>query len=164
MPPLLKDKTPRHPSGATPLLEGNYKLVDFIFYFIYIAFYMVDLNSLFKWHDLPFNGELISRAKLLRKARNLPEVLFWKQVKRKSFLGLDFDRQKIIGHYIVDFYCKERCLVIEIDGDSHNDKQEYDTERDAFLTGLGLKVIHISAQDIKKNIKKVMQTLAIIPL
>ena len=49
----------------------------------------------------------------------LSEVLLWNELKQKNILGYDFDRQRPIGEYIVDFYCKELSLVIEIDGDTH---------------------------------------------
>ncbi|MGQ9610227.1 MAG: endonuclease domain-containing protein [bacterium] len=101
-----------------------------------------------KWSELPFNPDLKKRAKELLKAENLSEVLFWNQVKDKQFLGLDFDRQKIIGNYIVDFYCKDLGIVIEIDGESHSGKIEYDMDQDEYLKGLGLKVIHILDKEI----------------
>ena len=113
-------------------------------------------DGVVKWNELPFNPKLKERAKELRNAGNLSEVLFWNQVKNKQFLGLDFDRQKIIGNYIVDFYCKDIGVVIEIDGISHNDKLEYDVKRDAFLKELGLKVFHILDIDIKKNLSGVI--------
>jgi len=116
-------------------------------------------DGVVKWNELPFNAKLKERAKELRKAGNLSEVLFWNQVKNKQFLGLDFDRQKIIGNYIVDFYCKDLGVVIEIDGASHDSKVEYDIERDAYLKSLGLKVIHISDLDIKNNLEGVMEIL-----
>ena len=108
---------------------------------------------------LPFNSELKQRAKELRKAGNLSEVLFWNQVKHKQFQGLDFDRQKIIGNYIVDFYCANFQVVIEIDGSSHDGKQDYDRQRDAYLEGLGLTVIHVLDADIKNNLDGVMRWL-----
>ena len=95
----------------------------------------------------------------MRKAGNLSEILLWNQLKDHQFNGLDFDRQKIIGNYIVDFYCAEKQLVIEIDGLSHDGKQEYDTNRDAFLMGLGLVVVHIVDVDVKQNLAGVMQML-----
>ncbi len=109
---------------------------------------------------LPFNPELKERAKELRKAGNLSEVLFWQQVKNKKFKSLDFDRQKIIGNYIVDFYCANCNLVIEIDGESHNEKAEYDAKRDSYLESLGLTVIHIPDIDVKKNLNGVMEMLS----
>jgi len=112
-----------------------------------------------KWYELPFNPNLKERARELRKADNLAEIIFWKQVRNKQFLGLDFDRQKIVGNYIVDFYCKELGVVVEIDGDSHNEKMEYDAERDEYLKSLGLKVYHVRAEDVLNNIEGVMKFL-----
>jgi type I restriction enzyme R subunit len=111
------------------------------------------------YFNLPYNPKLKERARALRKAGNLPEVLFWNQVKRKQFKGYDFDRQKIIGNYIVDFYCGNCQVVIEIDGSSHDDKQEYDAERDAYLKSLGLTVIHIPVEDIMKRMDEVVNML-----
>ena len=116
-------------------------------------------DGVVKWNELPFNPNLKERAKELRKAGNLSEVLLWEQVKNKQLLGLDFDRQKIIGNYIVDFYCKGLGVVVEIDGISHDGKVEYDKERDAYLKSLGLKVIHISDLDVKKNLNSVIELL-----
>ncbi|UXP31146.1 DUF559 domain-containing protein [Reichenbachiella agarivorans] len=111
------------------------------------------------YFSLPYNPALKERAKALRKAGNLSEVLFWNEVKRKQFKGLDFDRQKIIGNYIVDFYCPNCQVVIEIDGSSHDHKQAYDAKRDAYLEGLGLTVIHIPDIDIKKKLAYTMNAL-----
>jgi very-short-patch-repair endonuclease len=113
----------------------------------------------YKWRELPFNPKLKQKARELRKAGNLSEVLFWNQVKNKQFLNLDFDRQKIIGNYIVDFYCKKLGIVIEIDGGSHNEKQEYDKERDAYLKSLGLKIFHIQDIEVRKNLCGVLEFL-----
>lgn len=111
------------------------------------------------YFSLPYNPKLKERAKALRKVGNLSEVLFWNEVKRKQFKGLDFDRQKIIGNYIVDFYCPNCNVVIEIDGSSHDDKQVYDAKRDAYLQSLGLTVIHIEDIDIKKKLSSTMAWL-----
>ncbi len=108
---------------------------------------------------LPYNPKLKERAKELRQAGNVSEVLFWNQVKNKQFKGFDFDRQKIVGNYIVDFYCSNCNVVVEIDGSSHNEKQEYDVQRDAFLESLSLTVIHIPVEDIMKNMNGVMEML-----
>jgi very-short-patch-repair endonuclease len=108
---------------------------------------------------LPYNPALKQRAKELRRAGSLSEALFWNQVKGRRFLGLDFDRQKIIGNYIVDFFCAEINVIIEIDGISHDQKADYDAARDAFLKRLGLSVIHLSDSDVKVNLEGVMQWL-----
>jgi very-short-patch-repair endonuclease len=109
-----------------------------------------------KYMLLPYNPALKERARELRKSGNLSEVLLWNQLKNRQFNGLDFDRQKIIGNYIVDFYCAEKQLVLEIDGSSHDNKADYDTQRDAFLNGLDLTVIHITDTDVKSNLAGVL--------
>jgi very-short-patch-repair endonuclease len=116
-------------------------------------------SVIMKWKDLPYNPNLKEKARALRKTGNLSEVLFWMHVKNKKFLGLDFDRQKIIGNYIVDFFCKDLGFVVEIDGESHGLKGEYDVERDRYLEGLSLKVFHILDMDIKKNMDGVLSWL-----
>ena len=99
------------------------------------------------------------KAKALRKAGVLSEVLFWLQVRNNTFWSIDFDRQRVIGSFIVDFYVKSLGLVIEIDGSSHDGKEEYDTARESFLRNLGLKVYRISNSRIKHNLFTVMQEL-----
>lgn len=111
------------------------------------------------FHTLPYNPDLIARARELRKAGNLCEVLLWQQFHRKKFKQYDFDRQKIIGNYIVDFYCSDCGVVIEIDGSSHDGKTQYDAEREIFLEGLGLIVIHIAAKDVLTRLESVMGML-----
>ena len=110
--------------------------------------------------SLPYNPKLKKRASELRKAGNLCEVLLWEQMKSGKLKGLDFDRQKIIGNYIVDFYCASLGLVIEIDGISHDDKEKYDSERDVFLERLGLTVIHIADKDVREDLAGVMEFLS----
>ncbi|API86204.1 endonuclease domain-containing protein [Francisella uliginis] len=111
------------------------------------------------YYSLPYNPALKQRAKELRKAGNLAEVLLWNQIKNKQFLNLDFDRQKIIGNYIVDFFCGEKMLVLEIDGYSHNDKHDYDYKRDKYLKSLNLKVINLLDNDVKNDINAVLTFL-----
>lgn len=109
--------------------------------------------------ELPYNPKLKERAKALRYAENLPEVLFWMQVTKKRFHQIDFDRQRIIGNYIVDFYVKQLGLVIEIDGASHHFDGDYDERREKYLTYLGLKVYRITVVDVLKNIDFVITGL-----
>ena len=90
---------------------------------IIIHNYKIKRNAII---NLPYNAALKTRARALRKAGNLSEVIFWRQVRAGEFHNLDFDRQRVIGNYIVDFYVKSLGLVIEIDGESHNNKEEYD--------------------------------------
>jgi very-short-patch-repair endonuclease len=112
-------------------------------------------KSLYPYWEIPKNKLLVNRAKELRKAGNLSEVLFWKAFKDKNKLGFDIDRQVIIDNYIADFFIPELGLVFEIDGSSHDDKIYYDKERDMCMQSLGLKVVRILDIDVKRNIEKV---------
>ena len=109
--------------------------------------------------NLPYNPKLIPLTREKRKAGILSEVLFWKMVRNRSFHRIDFDRQRIIGNYILDFYVKTLGLVVEIDGKSHEQKEEYDEVRRKFLENQGLKVFCVSDTDIKRNLAQVMQDL-----
>ena len=107
-----------------------------------------------KYLSLPYNPALKERARALRSDGNLSEVLLWNQVKRKQLFGLDFDRQKIIGNYIVDFFVKSLGLIIEIDGCSHDFKVSYDEQREKYLKSLGLIIFKILDIEIKTNLNK----------
>jgi very-short-patch-repair endonuclease len=109
--------------------------------------------------NLPYNPALTKLVKDKRKAGILSEVLFWQQVHKGCFHNIDFDRQRIIGNYIVDFYVKTLGLVVEIDGDSHENKVEYDAQRQQYLESLGLRVYRIADGDVKKNLELVLQKL-----
>jgi len=113
-----------------------------------------------KHPKLPYNPALKEKARELRKAGNLSEVLLWNQLKSKQFKGLDFDRQKVIGNYIVDFYCKRYGIVLEIDGISHTLKEEYDMKREEYLLSFGLKIIRLNATDVLQNLDGVMMWLS----
>ncbi|MFV5699711.1 endonuclease domain-containing protein [Flavobacterium sp. ZT3R17] len=109
--------------------------------------------------NLPYNIKLKARSRALRKAGVLSEVIFWLQVHKGIFWKIDFDRQRIIGNYIVDFYVKTLGLVIEIDGSSHDNKEEYDRKREDYLLSLGLKVYKISDLRVKHDLSNVMTEL-----
>ncbi len=100
-------------------------------------------------------------ARELRKNMTSQEQKLWKILKNKSFYGYRFRRQYPIGSYIVDFICREKKLVIEIDGGQHNqnDDIEYDKKRTIYLNSLGYKVIRFWNNDIDKNIVGVYEEL-----
>lgn len=112
---------------------------------------------MYPYWEIPKNKLLVDRTRDLRKAGNLSEVLFWQTFKDKNKLGFDIDRQVVIGNYIVDFFIPELGLVFEIDGSSHDNKIEYDAERDAFMKDLRLQVVRIPDADIKKNLGNVYE-------
>lgn len=124
--------------------------------FIIINNRKINTNYLY---DLPYNSDLKLRAREFRKSGNLAEVIFWQNIKNKQFHNLDFDRQKVIGNYIVDFYLKEFGIAIEIDGNSHNDKIEYDQKREEFLESIGIRVFKVSDYDARFNLDGVLRGL-----
>jgi very-short-patch-repair endonuclease len=103
----------------------------------------------------PYNKQLKNLARANRNAGNLSEVLLWHELQ-KSKLGVRFIRQKPIGNYIVDFYCREKKLVIEIDGWSHDNKYEQDKLRDEYMKSLGLHVLRIADKDVKQDMSTVL--------
>ena len=109
--------------------------------------------------NLPYNSKLKSRARALRKAGNYSEVVFWQQVHKNKFHSIDFDRQRIIGNFIVDFYVKTLGLVIEIDGESHNSKENYDEKREKYLESLGLKIFKTTNLRVLHDLDNVMKEL-----
>jgi len=105
---------------------------------------------------LPYNPMLKERARELRKNSTLSEVLLWRHLKGRKMLGHDFDRQKPIGNFIVDFFCNELMLAIEIDGDSHNFKADQDIERQKWLEGLRVRFLRFTDLEVKQNIEGVV--------
>ena len=96
----------------------------------------------------------------LRANMPKPEQVLWQRIRRKQ-LGVKFRRQHGIGRYIVDFYCGELNLVIEIDGDSHfsDEGKEKDTIRDAFMEALGIKVLRFTNEEVMKQTESVLERL-----
>ena len=112
-----------------------------------------------KSNQFPYNPKLKEKAKQLRKAGNLSEVILWNNLKNKQLLGLDFDRQKIIGNYIVDFFVRNMMTVIEIDGESHDYKGGHDVIRENYLKSLGLEILHFQDIEVKKATNQVLESL-----
>ena len=97
----------------------------------------------------------------LRKNSTNPEQRLWQKI-RSNQLGFKFRRQHGIGRYIVDFYCADLNLIIEIDGDSHftTDAMEYDFERNEFMEGLGIKVLRFTNDQINQSLDEVLSEIA----
>ena len=89
----------------------------------------------------------------------LSEVLLWNELKNKKILGYDFDRQRPINNYIVDFYCKELKLAIEIDGDTHIFKYEDDDERQKVIEKLGVSFLRFEDVEVKNSMNNVLRVI-----
>jgi very-short-patch-repair endonuclease len=111
--------------------------------------------------DKIFNRpENTTRRQNLRNNATQPEQKLWAILRGKQ-LGVKFRRQHGIGLYIVDFYCPEAKLVIEVDGDSHYTEtaQQQDVQRDAYLQSLDLRVLRFTNQDINQNMVGVYEMI-----
>ncbi len=97
----------------------------------------------------------------LRSNMPLPEKILWAKLRNQQ-LGVKFRRQHGIGRYIVDFYCAECALVIELDGDSHYQEgaQDYDKLRDEFMFAVGLRVLRFTNQQVTINLDGVVQKIS----
>jgi len=89
------------------------------------------------------------------------EVILWNILKDNKFLGFDFDRQRCIDNYIVDFYCKDLMLVIEVDGTYHTYEETFvkDEIRQTKLESLGVKFMRFTEAEMKHDIVNVMRAL-----
>lgn len=110
---------------------------------------------------IPYNPTLNELARKLRKNSTLSEVLLWKQIKGKS-LGVEFHRQVPLDNYIVDFYCHELMLCIEIDGCSHDIESVWknDAVRQERLESLGVRFIRFSDGLVKREMNSVVLALS----
>ena len=113
-----------------------------------------------KIKHLPYRKDLKLLARKLRNNSTLAEVLLWCKIKGKA-LEVEFHRQVPIGNYIVDFYCHELMLAIEIDGNSHYDEvaTEKDVTRQRILENLGICFIRFDDAIAIQNIPFVLQEL-----
>ncbi|MGB3613384.1 MAG: endonuclease domain-containing protein [Elainellaceae cyanobacterium] len=107
---------------------------------------------------IPYNPILKERARQLRKRMTPGERHLWKHLKGKQMLGYDFDRQRPINHFIVDFYCKALTLAIEIDGSSHDspEAQARDAIRQRRLEALGVSFLRFREGAAQYNIGSVL--------
>jgi very-short-patch-repair endonuclease len=108
---------------------------------------------------IPYNPKLKTLARELRNNSTLSEVLLWQNLRKKQLLGYDFDRQKPIDNYIVDFFCNELMLAIEIDGVSHEGRNEEDDMRQSKLESLGVRFLRFYDSDVKGNMQGVVTAI-----
>ena len=89
------------------------------------------------------------------------EVKLWNELKNSQMMGYDFDRQRPIGKYIVDFFCKDLFLVIEIDGLTHHDEEISinDARRQNELEGLGVQFLRFNGLDVVQDLENVLRTI-----
>ena len=110
---------------------------------------------------MKLDPQLLEFAKIMRQNATDAEHLMWQLLRAKRFMNLKFRRQHVIAPYIVDFYCHELGLVIELDGSQHgmDDAIEYDAERTNFLEALGLTVVRYWNDDVLSRTEVVLEDL-----
>ncbi|GAA5557182.1 uncharacterized protein HI_1162 [Acinetobacter schindleri] len=108
--------------------------------------------------------QLLTFAKPMCHTATDAEYLMWQVLHAKHFMNLKFRRQQVIAPYIVDFYCHETGLVIELDGGQHNTEngRAYDVERTQFLEALGLTAVRYRNSDVLGRLDVVLESLWLI--
>jgi len=102
------------------------------------------------------------KRRALRQSMPKTEVILWKSLSRKQMMGCKFRRQYSVDKYVIDFYCPELKLAVEVDGDSHyvKDTEEYDKERQDYIEQFGIKFLRVTNNDIYKNLRGVLLTIS----
>lgn len=111
-----------------------------------------------------FSG-LVEEARELRKKQTPAEELLWNLLRNRKLNGLKFRRQHQVGQYIADFFCNEKKLIVELDGEVHNnpEQQRHDSIRDKYLTTSGFKVLRFKNEEVLNNTEDVLQKIAGLP-
>ena len=109
---------------------------------------------------IPYNPNLKQLARNLRKQGIVSEILLWKQLQHKAF-GVEFHRQVPMLEYIVDFYCHELMLCIEIDGITHHFDDVYrnDAERQKNIEAYGVCFLRFSDREVKQDMPNVIRVI-----
>lgn len=109
---------------------------------------------------IPYDPDLKPIARKLRKNMTLPEVMLWEKLRRKQF-GYKFHRQTPMLHYVVDFYCHELKLAIEVDGKNHHYPEVWvnDTKRQQEIEAYGVQFLRFENSEVNKDIDAITQTI-----
>ena len=114
------------------------------------------------------NHSPISRARKLRREMTDEEKILWQKLRGRKFLGLKFLRQHPIiydrintqpKYFIVDFYCAEKSLIIELDGKIHDFQKQRDSRREEILVGAGLHILRFKNEKINENLSEVLNEI-----
>ena len=100
-----------------------------------------------------------SRARQLRHDATFPERLLWSRLRNHQLAGLKFRRQYPVGPFVVDFFCHETRLAVEVDGVSHEGRAREDAERTAHLNREGIRVLRVSNDDVLREMDAVLDAI-----
>jgi len=96
-------------------------------------------------------------ARKFRREMTNQERILWKALRKNQLDGLHFRRQQVIGGFVADFYCASARLAIEIDGDSHLSRVDYDADRDRALAQMGIRTLRITNDEVDADLERVLQ-------
>jgi very-short-patch-repair endonuclease len=115
---------------------------------------MVVIHVIYNRHETKLN-----RSELKRNATHEEKIL-WKYIRNDS-LGVRFRRQYGVGRYIVDFYCPQLRIAVELDGNQHYTKEGliYDANREAFMNDLGIKTLRFENRRVRENVEEVVEEI-----
>ena len=102
-----------------------------------------------------------AKRQQLRRNRTKAEFMLWQKLKGKQLEGVKFRSQYGVGWFVVDFYCTELKLAIEVDGESHfqDSAQEYDWERQAFIESVGIRFLRFTNDEVYGNLEGVLERI-----
>ena len=103
--------------------------------------------------------EKLELARSLRRTMTPEERILWQALRSDKLAGIHFRRQQVIAGFVVDFYCASACLAVEIDGASHNGREDYDVKRDRVLSELGIRTLRIGNQSVTTDLDTVLRTI-----
>ena len=108
-----------------------------------------------------YNTKLKKYSQELRKNMTEAEKLLWSKLRRKQLKDSQFYRQRIIGNYIVDFYCPKTKLIVELDGGQHYNEGENrkDRIRDDYMKKLGMRILRVSDREVFENLNGVIERI-----
>jgi very-short-patch-repair endonuclease len=110
---------------------------------------------------IPYNPILKERARQLRQNMTFSEVKLWNEIKNGQLMGYDFDRQRPLTNYIVDFYCKDLQLALEVDGITHSDEKviRKDEIRQKELEEIGISFLRFDALLVLNKVEAVVREI-----
>ncbi|MCX6302706.1 MAG: endonuclease domain-containing protein [Bacteroidia bacterium] len=120
------------------------------------------LNGMEELEKLMYYGakpDTMEAARILRKNMTFHEKMLWEKLKLKQICGLRFRRQHPIDIFIADFYCHDARLVVEIDGEIHYQKKDYDDGRSAEMEKYFIKVIRFTNSEVENNMESVVKRI-----
>jgi very-short-patch-repair endonuclease len=105
------------------------------------------------------SSEMYARSKELRREMTPAETILWKELRTNKLNRLHFRRQQVIDRFIVDFYCHQHELIVEVDGDIHEFQKEYDAERESYLNEHGFRVIRFRNEEVINDLQGVLKKI-----